>query len=274
MTEIGFSAYDSKQENKYKPLYNTLKNCGGALNAMANTMTNNLSGAMARAQSATDDLKITIGKKLEPYVTQFFNWFSEKLPGATEKFALWFDTHIPKSVDFCKKAFDKIKPVITFAVGNFKSLVSVSAGVVVGLKAFSVITKVVSLMNKLKTAETALKAAQILLNTSMLACPLTWVAAAIGAVVGGFLLYKSIVDKIEKADVASHFGDIALSAEECGKMVENVFGSKVIGQVNGLNSAWDRLETHFENLFDSAMEMNKLTFQVKMSPENVSQDGL
>ena len=268
----GLSATTSDGTNEFQALYDSLGTANGALETMADTMTNNYSGALARANSAVDDLKITIGKSLEPYITQFLNWFAEKLPGAAEKFALWLDTHIPKAVEFCKKAFDKIKPVITFAVGNFKSLASVFAGVVVGLKAFSIITKVVSLMNKLKTAETALKAVQILLNTSMLACPLTWVAAAIGAVVGGFLLYKSTVDKIEKADVASHFGDIALSAEECGKMVENVFGNKVIGQVNDLNSAWDRLETHFENLSDSAMEMNKLTFQVEMSPENVSKD--
>lgn len=268
----GLSATTADGTNEFQALYDSLGEANGALETMADTMTNNYSGALARARSALDDLKITLGKSLEPYVTKFLSWFSKELPNATEKFALWLDTHIPKAVDFCKKAFDKIKPAITFAISNFKSIAAVSAGVVVGLKAFSVITKVVSLMNKLKTAETALKAAQIALNTSMLASPLTWVAAAIGAVVGGFLLYKSAIDKIEQANVAAHFGDIALSAEECGKMVENVFGSKVIGQVNDLNSAWDRLETHFENLSGSAMEMNKLTFQVGMSPENVSKD--
>ncbi len=268
----GLSATTADGANEFQALYDSLGTANGALETMADTMTNNYSGALARAGSAVDDLKITIGKSLEPYITQFLNWFSEKLPNAAEKFALWLDMKIPKAVDFCKKSFDKIKPVITFAINNFKSIAAVSAGVVVGLKAFSIVTKVVSLMNKLKTAETALKAAQILLNTSMLACPLTWAAVALGAVVGGFLLYKSVIDKIEKTDVAAHFGNIALSAEECGKIVENIFGSKIIGQVSDLNSAWDRLETHFENLSESAMEMNKLTFQVEMNPVNVSQD--
>lgn len=258
--------------NEFQALYDTLGNCDGALDMMADTMTNNYAGAMARAGSAMDDLKIALGQKLEPYITKFLNWFSEKLPGATEKFSLWLNMKLPKAIDFCKNAFDKIKPVIGFVVNNFKNLAAAAAGVVVGLKAFSIITKVVSFMNKLKTAETALKAAQIALNTSMLACPLTWVAAAIGAVVGGFLLYKNAVDKAKEADIASHFGNITLSAEECGRMVQNVFGTNLINSVNELESAWDRVDSHFRSLSDSAMELNKLTFQVEMNPKNVSRD--
>lgn len=268
----GLNATNSDGKNEYQALYDTLGDCNGALDKMATTMTNNYSGALARAGSAVDDLKITLGKSLEPYITQFLNWFSENLPNATEKFALWLERNIPKAVEFCKKAFDKIKPVFTFVANNFKSLASVTAGVVVGLKAFSVITKVVSLMNKLKTAETALKAVQILLNTSMLACPLTWIAVAIGAVVGGFLLYKSVIEKIEEADVASHFGDIALSAEECGKMVENVFGSELVGKVDDLNYAWDKLDDMFKSLSESAQDLNKMTFMVEMNPNNVSKE--
>lgn len=93
--------------NEYQALHDTLGDCDGALESMASTMTNNLSGAMARAQSATDDFKITIGQKLEPYVTQFFNWFAAKLPNATEKFAAFLDNKVPKAINFCKSAFAK-----------------------------------------------------------------------------------------------------------------------------------------------------------------------
>ncbi len=258
--------------NEFQALFDTLGDCDGALGNMADTMTNNYAGALARAGSAVDDLKITVGQKLEPYITKFLNWFSEKLPGATEKFAIWLDNKIPKAINFCKSAFNLLKPPVSFIINNFSKLASVAAGVVVGLKAFSVITKVVSFMNKLKTAETALKAVQLALNTSILACPLTWVAVAIGSVVGGFLLYKSAVEEAEKADVAAHFGDIALSAEECGRMVENVFGTALVRSVNELNGAWDRVESHFKNLSDSASDMNELTFQLKINPNNVPQE--
>ena len=268
----GLSATTSDGVNEFQALYDSLGDCEGSLNRMADTMTNNYKGAMARAGSAVDDLKITLGQSLEPYITQFLNWFAEKLPGATEKFALWLNTNIPKAISFCKKAFDKIKPVVGFMIDHFKDFAAVAIGTVVALKAFTIITKVVALFKALKTAETALKAAQILLNTSMLACPITWIAVGIGAVVAGLLLYKNACDKAKEADIASHFGDIALSAEECGRMVKNIFGSELVDKVDDLNYAWDRLDDTFKSLSESAQDLNKMTFMVEMNPTNVSQE--
>lgn len=257
---------------EYEALFDEVSNADGALEKMAATMTNNYAGALEQAGGAVDELKLTLGERLEPYVTRFLNWFADNLPDATEKFAIYLDSRMPKAVDFFKQAFEKIRPVVMFVIDNFTALASAGIGVVAGLKAFSVITKVVSLMNKLKTAETALKAVQIALNTSMLASPVTWLAAAIGAVVGGILLYRNAVEKAKEADIASHFGDIALSAEECSKMVENIFGSDLIGQVEDLNYAWDELDDSLKSVSDSANDLNKLTFLVQMNPENVSQD--
>lgn len=259
-------------KTEYEELFAEVSNCDGALEKMATTMTNNYAGALEQAGGAVDELKLTIGERLEPYITKFLNWFADNLPDATEKFAIYLDSRIPKAVDFFKQAFEKIRPVIMFVIDNFTALASAGIGVVTGLKAFSVITKVVSLMNKLKTAETALKAVQIALNTSMLASPVTWFAAAIGAVVGGMLLYRNAAEKAKEADIASHFGDIALSAEECSKMVENVFGSDIVGQVEDLNYAWDELDDSLKSVSDSANDLNKLTFMVEMNPKNVSKD--
>lgn len=71
----GLTTVASNGKTEFENLRAELQNSNGALDSMANTMTNNLSGALARAQSATDDFKIAIGQKLEPYITQFFNWF-------------------------------------------------------------------------------------------------------------------------------------------------------------------------------------------------------
>ena len=68
----GLTTVASNGKTEFENLRAELQNSNGALDSMANTMTNNLSGALARAQSATDDFKIAIGQKLEPYITQFF----------------------------------------------------------------------------------------------------------------------------------------------------------------------------------------------------------
>lgn len=274
----GLSAVTEEGKMEFEELYNSLGDCDGALNVMANTMTNNLNGAMARAQSATDDFKITIGEKLEPYVTQFFNWFAEKLPGAAEKFSVLLDSKLPKAISFTKSAFETVKPVMKFVINNFSELASVGAGVIVGLKAFSILTKVNSLWSKfnttLKGVTTVQKlatVAQVGFNTSLLACPLTWVAVGLAAVVGGVLALKS---HLEKADIAEHFGNITLSAEECGDIVKGVFGRDILNRVDEAADAYEQLQSSLESTSDSAAKLNKLNFQIEFGGDVNKEDYL
>ena len=160
----------------------TIGNCDGALDKMADTMTDNLAGALALTNSATDDFKLAIGKKLEPYVTRFLRWFSDQVPDATEKVGAWLDNKLPRAVNTTKSALEKIKPPVTFVIKNFSELAIAGGTVVAGLKAFSIAVKVSSFMNKLKGTMTGLTTAQKLaticqtaLNTSLLACPVTWI---------------------------------------------------------------------------------------------------
>lgn len=262
--------------NEYEALRGELQNCNGSLDRMADTMTNNLSGAIARAQSATDDLKISLGQKLEPYVTQFFNWFAEKLPSATEKFGVWLDNKIPKAINFCKAAFDKIKPVVSFTIRSFSELAIAGGTVVVGLKAFSIMVKISSFANKLKGTMTGLTTAQklaticqIAFNTSLLACPLTWIAAGIAAVGAGVLIWKK---HLEKADIAKHFGDITLSAEECQEIVKGVFGSDILGKVDDVKYGFEQLEESLQRTTDSANALKKLNFKISLGDNSISQE--
>lgn len=257
----------SNGKTEFQDLREQLQSCNGSLDKMANTMTNNLSGAMARAQSATDDFKITVGKKLEPYVTRFFNWFSAKLPNATEKFATILDNKVPRAINFCKNAFEKIKPVVTFATNNFEELAIAGGTVVAGLKAFSIAVKVSSFINKLKGTMTGLTTAQKLaticqtaFNTSLLACPITWIVAIVAAAGAGFLIWKK---HMEKADIAKHFGDITLSAEECSDIVKNVFGNEFISQIESVNSATEGFKQSLESTTESARKLNKLNFKIE-----------
>ena len=119
-------------KTEYEELYAEVSNADGALEKMATTMTDNYAGALEQAGGAVDELKLTIGERLEPYVSNFLNWFADSLPEATEKFAAVLDNKIPKAVNFCKQAFDKIKPVVSFITDNFAELASAGAGVVVG----------------------------------------------------------------------------------------------------------------------------------------------
>lgn len=271
----GLVATTSEGKNEFQALYDSLGDANGALDAMADTMTDNLSGSLARAQSAFDDFKISIGKRLEPYVSRALDWFANKLPGAAEKIGAWFDSKLPKAIDFTKAAFEKIKPIADFVVKNFGEIASAGAGVVVGLKAFSVLTKVNTLWQRASRTASAYtgaaklaKIAQAAFNTSLLSCPLTWIAAGIGTAVGGILLWKK---HLEKADIAKHFGDITLSAEECGDVVKGIFGQDLLNRVSEAESAQKQLKESLDATRESAEKLNKLNIKINLGG-NVSKE--
>lgn len=265
----------SNGNTEFEDLREQLRNCNGSLNNMADTMTNNLNGALALTQSATDDFKIAIGQKLEPHITRLLKWFANQVPEATEKTAAWLDNKIPRAINFCKTAFDKIKPVVSFTIKNFSELAIAGGTVVAGLKTFSIAVKVSNFFNKLKGTMTGLTTAQKLaticqtaFNTSLLACPITWAVAGIATIVSGVLIFKK---HMEKADIAKHFGDITLSAEECSDIVKNVFGSELIEKIDTVNSATEDFKQALENTSDSAKKLNKLNFKLEFGG-NVSQE--
>ena len=265
----------SNGNTEFEELRLQLRNCDGSLNNMADTMTNNLNGALALTQSATDDFKIAIGQKLEPHITRLLKWFANQVPEATEKTAAWLDNKIPRAINSCKTALDKIKPVVSFTTKNFSELAIAGGTVVAGLKALSIAVKVASFYDKLKDAMKGLTTAQKLaticqkaFNTNLLACPITWVVAGIATIVSGVLIFKK---HMEKADIAKHFGDITLSAEECSDIVKNVFGSELIEKIDAANSATEDFKQTLKNTSDSAKKLNKLTFKLEFGG-NVSQE--
>lgn len=265
----------SNGNTEFEELRLQLRNCDGSLNNMADTMTNNLNGALALTQSATDDFKIAIGQKLEPHITRLLKWFANQVPEATEKTAAWLDNKIPRAINSCKTTLDKIKPVVSFTIKNFSELAIAGGTVVAGLKAFSIAVKVASFCDKLKDATKGLTTAQKLaticqktFNTNLLACPITWVVAGIATIVSGVLIFKK---HMEKADIAKHFGDITLSAEECSDIVKNVFGSELIEKIDAVNSATEDFKQALKNTSDSAKKLNKLNFKLEFGG-NVSQE--
>lgn len=183
---------------EFDALQSDLENSNGALNQLATTMTSNFAGASARANSAVDDLKLTIGKRIEPYLTKFLDWFANKLPTATEKVDVWLGQKLPVAVNTAKSWFNQLLPVGKFLISHFKQIATVGVSVGAGFKAFTVLTSVsktfMSITTAIKGAKTALtlgKVASMAFNTSLLACPITWIAVGIGAAVAGFItMYK------------------------------------------------------------------------------------
>lgn len=77
----GLLAIVNASEKDYKKLTEAIKGCDGASADMARTMNDNLSGSFTYLQSAVDGVKIAVGERLSPYVKDFVDWLTGKMPG-------------------------------------------------------------------------------------------------------------------------------------------------------------------------------------------------
>lgn len=66
--------------DEYDELYDKIENSNGALERMARTMQDNLKGSITRFQSALEGVKLTLGEQLEPYLRDFVDWLTGKMP--------------------------------------------------------------------------------------------------------------------------------------------------------------------------------------------------
>lgn len=65
---------------EYDELHDKIENSNGALERMARTMQDNLKGSITRFQSALEGVKLTLGEELEPYLRDFVDWLTSKMP--------------------------------------------------------------------------------------------------------------------------------------------------------------------------------------------------
>lgn len=78
--QAGLLAMLNATEEDYNKLTEAIQDCDGAAAAMADTMLDNLAGDMTLLQSAVEGVKISIGERLSPYMRQFVQFITSKMP--------------------------------------------------------------------------------------------------------------------------------------------------------------------------------------------------
>ena len=67
-------------EKDFKKLSNAIENSEGTAKSMSEIMLDNLQGSLVLLQSAADGVKSSIGERLAPYLRQFVEWLTAKMP--------------------------------------------------------------------------------------------------------------------------------------------------------------------------------------------------
>ena len=84
----------------YDEMANSLYNCAGAAEQMANTRLDNLAGDMQLLSSAAESAKLNLMDKLNPYLRQAVQWFTGEIPVIQQKLGELIDFGVAKAKDF------------------------------------------------------------------------------------------------------------------------------------------------------------------------------
>lgn len=88
----GLLAILNTSEEDYNKLAEAIYNADGAAQQMSDTMLDNMQGSMTLLQSAVDGVKLSLGSRLSPYVRQFADWLTTKMPAVEETINEVMDT--------------------------------------------------------------------------------------------------------------------------------------------------------------------------------------
>jgi TP901 family phage tail tape measure protein len=174
--------------DRWDELADSIDDAQGAAEEMANTQLDNLTGSVTIFKSALEGAQIALSDKLSPYLKNFVDFATEKMGQFTD----WLDT-----VDI-DAIIDNVTSKLEALFNIMQSLMPLTAGIVAGFAAFTVVSNIITTLNTFKTALTEIKkvmtlaqAAQALFNSTMLANPVVLVVTAIVALIailGTFLL--------------------------------------------------------------------------------------
>lgn len=244
-----------------------LINSDGAAKKMADTMLDNTKGSIEEMNGSLETAGITIQKTLAPwitkaagYVTDLANEFSDLEPevqGNILKFG---------GIAIASGPVIKGLGKVTSGVG---SLVKGTGGLIKDLGKLSSAKKAAKAIGEIGTFSTKSVEGVSGLSKALfnLASPTGVAIAAAGALIAVGGAIKKAHDDMVEADIAEHFGDIELSAEEVEDVAKRLTHQDWMVTLDASIKAKEKLTEFQENLEETMAELNKTEWKVGVGLE-------
>lgn len=244
-------------------LSDDLEESDGALQKMADTVTDTLQGAFSRLNSAADDAKISFAQAFSGDLKGIINDLAGYIPVLTEKFIEFAVKAAPK----ISKAFSTVRKVASGAwkiftsvggwiIDHFDAIQIAIIGIGSAIMAYKVINGIIGMANALKSLS--------FVATNPYLAILVGIAAAI---VGVATALRAAEKQAAKSNLAEHFGDIALSMEDVKQVAKHIVDNKYLTSIHDSLEAFGELDGIADSMRDSLKIINKMNWKVSIGME-------
>ncbi len=255
----GMSAIITASKKDYDSLTESIYNCDGAAEKMANRKMDNLKGDVALLTSALETKAINI-----------YELTSGPLREVTQDLTDWvedFDVNsaAQKLEDFGSSVMDVAEPLLNvgeWLLDHPDVAVTAISGVAGVLTASNIAGHISNITASVKTLNLALKANPVLFGGIAVAGILTGIGVAV---------YKAGEDAKE-ASLDEHFGNIAFSMDQLNDAADRIIGTDKLQSVSELLSSTKVSDGFLKQMQKAANEVKKMDWKVSAGLEISDED--
>ncbi len=282
-------------ETAIEKIQKALENSEGAADEYVETLGTGYAGALDNLSASWTNFKTDMGEDLAPYVTEWANRFTEKLPEIED----WLSERLPAAgenvMTFLEKSGQAVGFIADHAGTIGKTLVALYGGMALfrgGTALVTTGTTVKKFMETAKAAQSA-NAAWKAFNTSMAASKVAGITGAVavktanaaateaaasvgllgatlktlapigaglgiaGALVGIGVAAYALNKKLEKEAIEKRFGKMEISANEAAAAAKALFGGEYIRKRDSVIKAAEDVQEALGETEDSFQRLSK-----------------
>lgn len=237
---------------KFTQSMSEMREAIGATDAAFKTMEEDPGRKWDRIVAAAEVAQINIGNVLIDKLLPIMEWVQDNIDDIAAGAEIAFDI-IGDSVG---KAWKIAEPAVTFIKNNPDVIAVALAGIGSAIISYKVISGISGVAKAIKTFNSAFKAS-----------PVGIITAVVGGVVALGSAIQASVQKMKKQNLAEHFGDITLSAEELEDVASRIVRADPFGKLAKSAQAMSNIEKYIDDISSYMSEIDKANWKVSVGLE-------
>ena len=237
---------------KFTQSMSEMREAIGATDAAFKTMEEDPGRKWDRIVAAAEVAQINIGNVLIDKLLPIMEWVQDNI----DDIAAGAETAFDIIGDSVGKAWKIAEPAVTFIKNNPDVIAVALAGIGSAIISYKVISGISGVAKAIKTFNSAFKAS-----------PVGIITAVVGGVVALGSAIQASVQKMKKQNLAEHFGDITLSAEELEDVASRIVRADPFGKLAKSAQAMSDIEKYIDDISSYMSEIDKANWKVSVGLE-------